>query len=313
MQQLPKTEQLLEKLHKTIKIAWNIGNRMHQLSIDKWLNNFTGDALFQDGTYTDKDEAAKREQQLALFLLCNFVYYNENEVRHLSRLMLRKYIHNHFVVKGCINVSDDDVAELIDNNTKFSYLGDASESSSYLLYLFRQENGLSKKVFSDKSQAHNVVFVDDFSLSGSQAVRYLKSKIEKLGEDKAYYVLLMIATDEAISALNELGVTVLPCICLNETSMAFSENSIVFAGYEDNCKAEAQKICEYYGEKIMPNEEGMSPLGFGRKGYLFGSYYNVPNNTLPIFWASKTNWNFLFERHGKEYFNSNINWGGHYV
>jgi len=312
LRDIPPFEQLMETLHKTIKIAWNIENKMHQPSIDRWLDNFTGEALNE--AYADKSEAAQREKQLALFLLCNFVYYNESEVKYLARLMLKKYVHSVFETENKIFVSEDDIYTLLDEKTKFSYLGEASESSSYLLYLFRQENGLSRKVFSENQNAENVVFIDDFSISGSQAEMYLKSKIKNLGEDKRYYVLLMIATEEAIELLNKIGgVTVLPCIYLDETAKTFNESSIVFAGYKDNCKLETQKMCEYYGEKIITSTKDMKPLGFDGKGYLFGSYYNVPDNTLPIFWSSKNNWIFLFKRHDKQYYKSNIGWGGHYV
>jgi hypothetical protein len=124
----------------------------------------------------------------------------------------------------------------------------------------------------------------------------------------------MIATEDAITTLSSLkGVTVLPCIMLDEKSKAFSDTSIVFAGYLDSVKNDAQKICEYYGAKIIPNSNEMQPLGFGNSGYMFGAYYNIPDNTLPIFWSSQNNWHYLFKRYDKIYGISGTSIEGRYV
>ena len=77
---IPPIRDLMDKLQKTINNAWNIGNRIHQPSIDRWLDNFTGEALCTNGNGSERKEAAEREKQLALFLLCNFVFYNENKL-----------------------------------------------------------------------------------------------------------------------------------------------------------------------------------------------------------------------------------------
>jgi hypothetical protein len=318
LKDIPSFEMLMDKLQKTINNAWNIGNRMHQPSINKWLENFTGEALCCSEDENDKQRASAREKQLALFLLCNFVYYNENEIKHLVRVMLDRYAHSVFSVESKDTITDDDFSELI-RCTQFTFLGNISESSSYLLYHFRQENDISKQCFIEQSSTKNIVFIDDFSITGSQAVDYIKKeiKVDTWDKSKKIYILLMIATVEAVEELKKIeGTTVLPCIILDDNSKVFSDNSMVFTEYLTKCKDEAKVICEYYGKKIIdPSKvsKGMTPLGFGGGGYLFGAYYNIPDNTLPIFWSSLNNWNYLFKRYDKKYGVSGSSIGGRYV
>jgi hypothetical protein len=312
---IPPYDVLFEKLNKTLTKAWNIGHRIHKPSILKWLDNFTGKALYDGDDSSQLESAAKREKQIALFLLCNFVYYNESEIKYLVRLMLNKYVHNVFSSKNVDRITVQDFIQLIDE-TQFTFLGNISESSSYLLYHFRQENELSKECFKEKNSTQNIVFIDDFSISGSQACQYIQAKMNDSSWDanRKVYVLLMIAAEDAITALSSIqGITVLPCIVLNEKSKAFSNTSITFAGYINSVKNDAQKICKHYGAKIIPKSKGMQPLGFGNSGYMFGAYYNIPDNTLPIFWSSQNNWHYLFKRYDKIYGISDTSIGGRYV
>ncbi len=315
LRDIPDFNTLTENIQKTINNAWNIGNRIHKPSIDKWLENFTGEALCCENK-SDIEIAIERERQIALFLLCNFVYYNEDEIKHLVRVMFNKYAHNVFANEGKKTIFNEDFINLI-KITQFTFLGNISESSSYLLYHFRQENDLSKQCFKESSATQNVVFIDDFSITGSQAKQYILKIVNNSNWDKnkRIYVLLMIATDEAISKLKGISnVTILPCIILDEKSKAFSANSTVFSGYYPKCLNEAKKMCEYYGKKIIStNVKGMTPLGFGGSGYMFGTYYNIPDNTLPIFWGSQNGWNYLFKRYDKIYGDSQSTLGGRYV
>ena len=312
---IPKSDILMDILQKTISNAWNIRDHIHQPSIDRWLENFTGEALCNIDDRSKRERAAKREKQLALFLLCNFVYYNENEIKYLTKVMLDKYIHNVFISESKNTITNIDFNNLI-QKTLFTFLGNISESSSYLLYLFRQENDLSKECFVENGTTENIVFIDDFSITGSQASSYINKKISQYPQEgnKKFYVLLMITTDEAIKELEKINnVTVLPCIVLDGNSKAFSDSSIVFAGYADIYKFMAKKMCEYYGKKITISKNGAIPLGFGNGGYMFGAYYNIPDNTLPIFWSSQNNWNYLFKRYDKKYNFDRMTLGGRYV
>lgn len=312
--ELPTKSKLEDTLRKLINTAWHL-NTIHAPGIEKWLNNFTGDALYED--FSDREKAIEREQQIALFLLCNFVYYNEDEVKHMMKLMLEKYIH-HYLSSNDFSECEDNTIDEIIRKSKFSKLGNESESSSYMLYLFRQVNELSKQNFESKNDTDIIVFVDDFSITGSQADWYIKKYLKEHPEDseKKFYVLLMVSTKKAVDKIKKIPqiFDVLPCITMKEDSNVFSENSIVFQGYSPEIINQAKKVCEYYGELIKLSEEGSTPLGFGGGGYMLGAYYNTPNNSLPIFWSEKNNWNPFFKRYNKKYAADNkVRLGGQYV
>lgn len=156
---LPSTEDLIKKLMLTIEVSWS--NQLSLQDIQRWLSNFTGEAL---GSPED-------ERNIAMWLLFNFVFYNEHEVKHLCKLMLKKYIHNEIKhIREDVTMSD--IEDLMEKS-KFISIGNNSESGSYILYLFRQENDLPVKFFNDPSRGikstDNIVFIDDMTLSGSQA------------------------------------------------------------------------------------------------------------------------------------------------
>jgi hypothetical protein len=324
IKELPSSEMLMDTIMNTINKVWNVGNELHKKNIDDWLENFSGNALCYSPNDDDKlDEAKEREQCIALFMLCNFVFYNKNEVKHLIKLMFEKYIHFVFDKENKITVTDDNINNLL-RNTQFSSLGFPSESSSYLLYHFRQENALSRKSFKENPKANNIVFIDDFSIEGTQARDYINKFIKESknnGKDISninYFILLMVATKKAINLLkSEIpNLNIIACIEIDEKSQAFSPSSIVFDGYNIQIKEDAKKICEYYGDKLInenDKEDGMESLGFCGGSYMFGSYYNIPDNTLPIFWSDEKNWNYLFKRYDKKYDDNNLIFGGQYV
>lgn len=314
---LPSYEILMSTLRKTLSTAWHI-NTIHETGINKWLSNFVGDALCTKDL--DRENAISLERRIALFLLCNFIYFNEEEVKHLMKIMLEKYIHKIFSNQGLTEVDDDQINLLI-RRTQFSPLGNQSESSSYMLYLFRQINDLSKYDFEDKKESDNIVFVDDFSITGSQSDRYIKKYLVEHSENKSknFYVLLMVSTQEAIIKIKSIPEVkdVFPCIIMDNTSKAFSEESIIFQGYSQELKEQAKKLCQHYGELIVSKEDkknGATAFGFGGGEYLLGTYYNTPNNTLPIFWSEENLWQPIFRRYNKKYTNnSKVRLIGQYV
>lgn len=314
---LPSYDILMNTLRKTINTAWHI-NTIHQAGIEKWLSNFVGDALCTQDF--DRQQAQALEQRISLFLLCNFVYYNEEEVRHLMRVMIGNFIHAYFLGKGVYNIDDDEI-DLLIKKTTFSPLGNQSESSSYMLYLFRQINDLSKYDFEDKDDSENIVFVDDFSITGKQADWYIKQylKSHPQSSEKKIFVLLMVSTQDAVKKIKLIPevTDVLPCIIMDDSSKAFSDTSIVFQGYSPELKNQAKKICQHYGDLILSvqdKEDGATALGFGGGEYLIGAYYNTPNNTLPIFWSEENSWKPIFRRYNKKYTsNSTVKIGEQYV
>lgn len=312
MREIATYEVLIDTVRRTMAQAWQTAS-FGMPKIESWLSNFDGTALLSD--YNSRNEAKEVERKLALFLLCNFVYFNESEVRHLLKNLCEKYIHHVFFSEGKSSVTDTEIKQLI-NNTLFSSLGNQSESSSYLLYTFRQVNDLSKRDFDNSKEYSNLVFIDDFSISGKQASRYIKKYKNKMNTPQKTYVLLMIATMDAINEIKKANadVIVISSVVLDESSKPFSQESIVFKDYNPLIKNQAEKMCRVYGALIKGTEKGANELGFGGYGYLLGTYYNTPNNTLPIFWSEENSWKPLFKRYEKVYSDSKSSWAeGHYV
>jgi len=156
---LPSTEELINRLMLTIQVAW--ANQLSRQDIQLWLSNFTGAAL----------KSAEKERNIAIWLLYNFVYYNESEIKHLCKFMLKKYIHNELKLINK-DITINEINEIM-QKSKFLSIGTTSESGAYILYLFRQENELPISFFNDQTNTANstanIVFVDDMTLSGDQA------------------------------------------------------------------------------------------------------------------------------------------------
>lgn len=286
-------EQFEDLIEKTSTVAWN--GLVKRKKIEKWMSNFTGECLGN----------AEVEQKLALWLLLNFTYYTEKDVKKLCReayfQFLREELRNsEFETK----LDRNEKVKLILEDTLFVPLGNPSESGARILYDFRTENKLGKALFNEKrKKCRCLVLIDDVTISGQQAMDYLKkSDIEA---DKVYLIVFM-ATPEAIEAIEaENNLKIIYSILLDSRSSCFSDDSFVFQGeQEEKIKAMARTMCEYYGNKIMSAfsdvyMNGYS-LGFDKGQQMFGFYYNTPDNTMPIFWCDE-NWKNIFMRYPKIY------------
>lgn len=201
MGKLPSSDELKKQIMGTILVAWR--NNLELPIIERWLDNFTGEALGD----------ADHEKNLALWLLYNFTYYNEEEVKHLCRLLLRKYLHA-YLKEGV--VGEQEINDVLKESTFFP-LGRNSESGAYVLYLFRQENDLPLGFFDNGqeiSESSRIVFVDDMTLSGSQAkrnisrIKYGDYKIK--GEHISDKFMELLLTDTENGLRNEI-ITKITC------------------------------------------------------------------------------------------------------
>ena len=65
-EKFPKEEMMISVIRKTITSSWK--NNLTIDDVNKWLDNFSGRVYCPDD-----------EKKMALWMLCNFTYYNENE------------------------------------------------------------------------------------------------------------------------------------------------------------------------------------------------------------------------------------------
>lgn len=281
-----RTSDLVEKIKRISLAAWN--GQLEILTLQSWLSNFRGEYL----------NNLVAEQNLALWLVQHFVFYTDKDIRSLSVNLWWKYIHfllDRFERNGFMKENSiDEKRNYILKKTVIQPLGNCAGSGTNVCYFFRQANGLDKSMFDmgKEKEYEFLVLADDATISGFQTA-------ENLGAyktiDKEKFVLTFISTQKARSHISD-SAHIISSIELDEKSQCFSNSSYVFSRHQ-NWANIAKKMCQYYGKKIDPH----NPIGFRRGGYLFGFYYNIPNNTLPIFWGTLGGWTPLFNRYFSEH------------
>ena len=280
----PNEEEMISLLKDTIENVWNVDLNVSE--IKDWLGNFTGKV------YDISDE-----RKLALWLLCNYTYYNEQEVNHLCNLLYKKFLHE-IAVSG--NIKDTKELNDILKKTYFAAMGNASESGAMLLYFFRQEANISISRFVYPTSFPEdpdciCVFIDDVTLSGSTASRFFERNKKDLENKKIYYITLF-ATNDAVNELSHRGIKMLYCSLLDDRDKAFSEESMIFSKFKE-LREPSKKMVYEYGKMIKKEY----PLGFRNGELCFGFHYNTPNNSLPIFWAKNNKWKPILQRKEKIY------------
>lgn len=255
-----------EELHDKIKVlnetTWE--SKVKRPIIDKWLNNFQSD----------------KEKSHALFLLSNFMYFGNIQIKQLL-VSLYRDLYKYPIVQE-IRLSNGDTTDLslIENKynearkkTKFLAIGNPSESGAHLIYIFRQINNLPLDMFGSNGEIftqdttgnmvlkdptinHYVLF-DDFCGSGRQSITYSKetvSIIKSINKDIKVSYLMLFATKVGKKAVLEktLFDHVEAVVEFDESFQFFSTGS----RYLKNCPAHIdieflKNLCEKYGEPLV--------------------------------------------------------------
>lgn len=285
----------VEEILKTSQISWE--KQLTSEDIDAWLSNFHGDAL----------GSSKAEQNLALWLLSGFTYFSLDDIRWYCQYLFTEFLHHKLVEYQQAGLFQDlsikkQVEHILDS-TVFLTLGNDSESGSNVLYYFRQINHLEKRIFEKQLDQlyENLVFVDDITVSGIQALTYIPQIRSSIKTENTYY-LTFLASDTAIDALIHIGVKTIYGNGLSDREKCFSSDSYVFSSERrKRFLPVAAKMCEHYGSKITEGHPEVAgyPFGFDQTQSLFCFFYNTPDNTLPIFWCEGKGWNPIFKRYEK--------------
>ncbi|KGF67816.1 hypothetical protein LL06_20185 [Hoeflea sp. BAL378] len=310
---------LYEKLKSLSETIWE---RKHSLNhIEEWVRQFSAD-----------DNVVDDERIHALYLLTNFIYFGQIEIRALLVSLYRDLFRTriiHDIRRSNGNTTDVDFLqdEFLRKlkATRFLGVGNPSESGVHLLYYFRQENSLPKTAFINsheifdretmgKSQVLSVrdkniehyVFIDDLCGSGTQAEQYSKDLVEPLRDlmpDVKIHYLVLFATDAGLKAVRDLKRYdyVASVFELDPSFKALEPESRIFSnrdGRYDRLKVRA--TCEKHGMNLWAKH----PLGYKNGQLLLGFSHNTPDNTLPIFWGegdAALPWTPMFKRHDKIY------------
>ena len=174
----------------------------------------------------------------------------------------------------------------------FAGYGPPAKSGASMLGKFRKANRMTsttyQNMFVDALQipalgltgADTIVFVDDFSGSGAQAVQFWATTEELIGSDADAFLVLGAATATAIARIErETRLKVIAAKILEDDQNIFSDTSDHFSARE---RTRILHYCTIADKK--------APKGYGDCGLLFAFNHTTPNNTIPIIHASNRHW-----------------------
>lgn len=300
--------------------------------INEWLANFNTD----------------QEREYALYLLSRLMYFSSSNIRNLLKALYRD-LYRYPIIQEIRRANGDTLDEAFIEaefmkelmHTRFLGVGNPSESGVHLLYYFRQENRITKKLFvntddviqrhtdgsvslrSDFTDATRFVFIDDLCGSGQQAttdtnVRRCVDDIRRLKPNAKISYLMLFGMTEGVEVVKGSGLYdyAEAVIELDETYKCFNDHSRYFNdGSHD--KTIARDVAFRYGYRLMYEflkpyfsdplqldlKARKSALGFGDCQLLISMHHNTPDNTLPIIWFDEIEglWNPIFKRYNKVY------------
>jgi hypothetical protein len=308
---------LMGKIKTLNEAIWE--NRANEPAIKEWLDNFSASGA-----------SGPDERMHALFLLSNFMFFGDKQIRGLLRALYRD-LYRYPIIRGIRRNNGDTLdGKLIErmyreelSKTRFLGVGNPSESGCHLLYYFRQENNLPKDLFihtheifarsgaGGTSQLRDdgvsrYVFIDDFCGSGKQGTAYSRDLVEDIKRLKpdvsvGYYVLL--ATQKGINKVrNETKFDPAKAIYeLDASFRCFSADSRYFHDKPSEIDPVfSEQMCRTYGQRLM--RDPADALGFDDSQLLVGFHHNTPDNTLPIMWFDEPQgapWKPIFRRYPK--------------
>lgn len=175
----------------------------------------------------------------------------------------------------------------------------AGESGDSMLHVFRVANGLQHHRYNDLFihlrdlpgeslvSDDTVVFVDDFSGTGDQAVRNWNEALAELlpGEPSSFLVLVAVGAEARRRISRETRLTVVPHSVLGNDDNFFHQRCRHFTNIE---KGTMLTYCQRAAHR--------EPRGYGNCGFVLVFSHRCPSNSIPILHVSHRRWEGLFRR-----------------
>lgn len=177
------------------------------------------------------------------------------------------------------------------------FTSSAGESGDMMIAKFRGTNNMSgkqyKHLFAYRSELASlgkddtVVFIDDFSGSGSQVEEYWPMLDEILAGRPTAYLMLVAATSRARQVISDTT-----SLHLHASRFLDASDDIFSTASRHFSQAE-KDVLETYCWKA----DKKAPKGYGECGLLLVLAHKAPNNTIPVLHKTNTRWTGLFRRY----------------
>jgi len=180
-----------------------------------------------------------------------------------------------------------------------AFSSSAGESGDTMLHRFRQANSLDRSAYDslfvykrdllvDAPSAHDsVVFVDDFSATGNQAIDAWNGTLSELlpGSPKTYLLLVAVSRAAKLRIAQDTQLKVYSPTTLMEEDNILGGKCTHFSARE---KEILLSYCSLADKK--------SPRGYGDCGFVVVFSHGCPNNSVPILHRNHVKWRGLFPR-----------------
>ena len=257
----------------------------------EWLNDFSGYRININEGRIDRwlQQFDGNDHDLAARILDAVDFITEQQMTHAFRNILNG-------LDGWNSNSDRRAGKW-----RFvAFSQSAGESGDTMLYKFRHANNLAgnqyNKLFIHISDLlreglgpnDTIVFIDDFSATGTQVCKAWKEQIQELLPDdpRIYLVLIITSVYARERILDETDMIAISHFELRESDNIFSNECTYF---DDNEKSTLLSYCT--------KADKSNPKGYGDCGFIIVFAHTCPNNSIPILHVRNRQWEGLFRRY----------------
>jgi hypothetical protein len=279
-------------------IRYGVWSGLNTSRLDLWINNFR----------------QPRENYFAARVLDSLIYRSEEQTIALLRQLLERVIPDLARINGlpqCLQRVGNQLGNSrIDPRVRivpvFPDKADTTPSGPVIARLLRRTQKVNKKwiiypndLETHLSQIDAVVLFDDFLGTGTQFKTFFSSSrlLERLG-DKSIVFGCLAAHQQGIQTLRQElpHVHVAAVEQLDSRHSLFHPTGQVFPDGENSPEAAREFYLELLQRYQIRAAAGLS-RGYGELEIVYAFAHNVPNNSLPILWWSRSSqWKPLFDR-----------------
>ena len=275
--------------------------------VEKWLSNFSGYDI--------------EEQYLVHKLLSKLIYFSEKDMVKALRSGLFSCLGYDDILlnqkDSCFNLSNKAMENIYNTNKNRSVFiplldsdkpHESGPSISRLLVqqeLIEPEKSMFLKdiaKYYNDNKFQNIIILDDCIGSGDQIRNFYRNSFINVDNNEIHlsefcnknnihlFYLVLFGSEKSVEELKE-ELTELNIHCvrlLSDQQRVFSDTSYIWANETK------EKAYEFFDR--VTNEAQIGLLGYNDLDFAFIMHNTIPDWSLPIFWKSNSNWNYLMRR-----------------